>query len=337
MYWGLYNIVERPDASFASSYLGGQKEDWFAANHTGPISGSLEKIKTFQDLFATLDDPADPEQYAAVKSFLDTIQFCDYVITNWYAGNQDWPDDNWYVGMRNPAGRINFFVWDGEATWDNGAKIVLGESGPNNMVKLLFETLIRNPDFKLEFADRLYKHLFNDGVLTEANAQARWLEINARIDRAIVGESARWGDTRYDPSLTRADWLKARDDVLTQMDGNVDRLVTLVRQAGYYPELDPPAFTPRRNQAAPEIELTMTASGGHHLLHHRRLRPACAGDRCGRRCGRDVQRSAGLDHHHPYQSPNQGRGDVERLARGHLSGGRAGPATALDRDHVQSD
>ena len=30
VYWGLYNPVERPDAWFTSSYLGGEMEDYLA-------------------------------------------------------------------------------------------------------------------------------------------------------------------------------------------------------------------------------------------------------------------------------------------------------------------
>ena len=33
LYWGLYNSVERPDATFSSSYYGGEKEDWDAFKH----------------------------------------------------------------------------------------------------------------------------------------------------------------------------------------------------------------------------------------------------------------------------------------------------------------
>ena len=33
LYWGLYNPCERPDASFSSSYYGGEKEDWDAFRH----------------------------------------------------------------------------------------------------------------------------------------------------------------------------------------------------------------------------------------------------------------------------------------------------------------
>ena len=28
VFWGLYNPIERPDASWAASYYGGNKDDW---------------------------------------------------------------------------------------------------------------------------------------------------------------------------------------------------------------------------------------------------------------------------------------------------------------------
>ena len=111
--------------------------------------------------------------------FIDPQHFSDYVIVNWYAGNRDWPENNWYADVENPAGRNRFFVWDAETTWDDGAAIVLGSDGVEgapypNVVKLVFEALMQNADFRLTFADRLYKHLNHDGALTDANAQARW-------------------------------------------------------------------------------------------------------------------------------------------------------------------
>jgi hypothetical protein len=33
IYWGMYNVVQRPDADFAASSLGGEKADWFSVNH----------------------------------------------------------------------------------------------------------------------------------------------------------------------------------------------------------------------------------------------------------------------------------------------------------------
>jgi hypothetical protein len=122
----------------------------------------------------------------------------------------------------------------------------------------LFEALLENPEFRIALADRLYQHLFNDGALTDANSRARWLEINNRIEQAIIGESARWGDTRFARPLTRTDWLAARDDVLVQMEGNAARLIGLAREAGYYPDIDPPILNQQGGQVRSGFEVTMT-------------------------------------------------------------------------------
>ncbi len=264
LYWGLYNLVERPDARFTASYLGGEPEGWYIANHRGGVSGSSGRFKTLLKL-ASDGGLADSEKYAAIKPYLDIDQFIDYLILNWYAGTRDWPENNWYAGLQNPSGQARYFVWDGEECWIDGAKIHLGKedlAGNPNTIKILFEALIENADFKMRLADRLFRHLFHEGALTDANAQARWLAINSLIERAIVGESARWGDARYERPITRDDWLKARDNVLAQMEGNGARLIGLARDLGYYPELDPPTFNQQGGLVTTGFKLTMIAPTG---------------------------------------------------------------------------
>ncbi len=247
LYWGLYNLVERPDHAFASSYLGGDKADWFAVNHGGMIEGLADRFNILIQL-AQEGGLADPSRYTTMLEFIDPVQFSDYLIVNWYAGNGDWPNNNWYADVSYPAGKNLFWAWDGEDTWHDGAAINLGpdreEGRPfPNVIKLAFLALMENQDFRLLFADRLYKHLFNDGALTPENAQARWLAITGEVEMAIIAESARWGDARYVPPITQEDWYKARDAVLQQMVGNHEKLLALTRQAGYYPTLDPPQFS----------------------------------------------------------------------------------------------
>jgi hypothetical protein len=104
--------------------------------------------------------------------------------------------------------------------------------------------------------------LFNDGALSKENSQARWMSINNLIEQAIIGESARWGDTRFDPPLTQDDWFKARDDVLAQMEGNSIKLIALAREAGYYPDLEPPLFNQHGGLVSAKFRLTMTAARG---------------------------------------------------------------------------
>jgi hypothetical protein len=262
LYWGLYNVVERPDASFLSSYLGGDKEDWYVVSHSGPVSGSPERFDTLHRL-AQAGGLEDPEKYAAVQEYLDVDHFIDYIIVNFFSGNEDWALTNWYAGVQNPDGRVKYFSWDAEWTWIDGAWLYSSPPGGRVIpTEVLLKALMQNPDFRLRFADRIYKHLFNDGALTDASSQARWAEISGPIGLAIVAESARWGDVRYEPPIVRQDWLHAYQDVLDQMEGNAAKWIELTREAGYYPLIDPPDFNRHGGLIAPGFELTMSASEG---------------------------------------------------------------------------
>jgi hypothetical protein len=260
LYWGLYNVVERPDDSFMSSYYGGPRDDWEAVNHGEALDNSSVRFETLHRL-AGEGQLQDAEKYAAIQEYLDIPHFVDYLILNWYAGNLDWAFNNWYAGVGRSSGQVRYFVWDGERTWYDGAEIYMEMdeyNGQPNLIKPLFEALLENPDFRITLADRLYKHLFNDGALTDANSKARWINLNNVIEQAIIGESARWGDTREDTPITQEDWFKARDDVLVQMEGNAAKLISLARQAGYYPPVDPPVFAPLNGEIVTSLELTMS-------------------------------------------------------------------------------
>ena len=262
LYWGLYNVVERPDASFMSSYLGGEKEDWYVVNHSGPVSGSGDRFETLHRL-ADARGLEDPDKYAEIRQYIDIAQFIDYVILNFYSGNEDWGLTNWYAGIRNPDGKAKYYSWDGELSWIDGAWLYSSPPGARIIrTEELIRALMQNPDFKMEFADRIYEHLFHDGALTDANSRARWEKINEPINLAIIAESARWGDVRYEQPISRADWLNAYENVLAQMDGNVEKWIGLVREAGYYPPLDPPTFSRHGGQVTTGFELTMAAPEG---------------------------------------------------------------------------
>jgi len=167
LYWGLYNLVEKPDEAFMASYFGGDKEDWLVKQPGDPFLDVDDRIGELYRLVAQ-GGLEEAKKYAAVQQYMDITQFIDYLILHWYAGATDWPDNNWYMGVQNPAGRIKFLAWDGELTWVNGANIdhesVSEAKLSRNIVKPIFEPLMQNSDFRMEVADRLYKHLFHDGA-----------------------------------------------------------------------------------------------------------------------------------------------------------------------------
>ncbi len=264
LYWGIYNLVERPDANFMATYFGGDDAEYGSVNHAGSVSGPIDRFSALVRL-AQEGGLSDPEKYATMLEFIDPVQFSDYMILNWYVGNHDWPENNWYAGVHYPAGRNRFFVWDAETTFDDGAEIVLGGDGFDgapfpNVIRLVFEALMENPDFRMIFADRLHRHTSEGGALSDAVAQQRWLDITDPLETAIIAESARWGDVRTDSPITQADWLAARDHVSEQMVGNGEKLVKLAREAGFYPPVDPPSFG--QGDAVFEDELVLAMEWG---------------------------------------------------------------------------
>jgi hypothetical protein len=266
LYWGLYNLIERPDASFMAAYLGGDEDDWFIANEQGPLgSGENSRTSVLAYLFTALpaasaseQDPepevTSPDVFDAAAAYIDPAQLSDFIILNWYAAAQNWPESNWYAAVRlgDRPGSGKFLAGDLELDSDDRA------GAQPSTADLLFEARLQDPDFRLLFADRLYKHLSNDGALTERTAQARWLAITEAIDATIVAEAARWGDASGSSPFSSEDWRQARDKELSKMERSATELVAVAREAGLYPALDPPVFGQNGGLVAAGFVLNIT-------------------------------------------------------------------------------
>ncbi|MEW5961489.1 MAG: lamin tail domain-containing protein, partial [Chloroflexota bacterium] len=157
----------------------------------------------------------------------------------WYAGALGWPQPGWYAAIRprDLPGRGRLLIGADAAASQRQTDFGQAERVQGDIHLSYFETLMQNADFKVEFADRLYQHLFNEGALADARAQERWRALTAAI------EPAGWANISHHPGLSQADWLKAQAEVLAHMDGQAARIIAQARQAGYYPAFDPPLFS----------------------------------------------------------------------------------------------
>jgi hypothetical protein len=218
LYWGMYYLHERPDDSFAEEYLGGDKDDYDVVKHNGntPVSGDATAPGNYAAMLSAVRQNLQvPSNFAAVKQKLDIDDFIDYMLANYYAGNTDWAHKNWYASFNrvDPNGRWRFHSWDAEHTFKSVSDDVTGrfdEGGPTE----IHHSLMANPEYRLRFSDRVQKHFRNGGVLTPTGAGAVYAARAMEIDRAIVGESARWGDNRQEPAYTRAHWRTTQDFLL---------------------------------------------------------------------------------------------------------------------------
>jgi len=257
LYWGLYNPVERPDADFSADYLGGSASEYDGLHDGDPIDGDrvaweqllslanagLADAASYQRIQGNHPDGTRNPEYPAL---LDVEALADYMILNFYAGTDDWDMHNWYAGRRRDGDNgYQIYVWDGEI-------IALDLEG-QNLVDLdmdgcpsrVFQKLRENQEFNVLFGDRAYRHLFNDGALTPTHAAARYRQLADFVDRAMVAESARWGDAVRETPYTRdAEWATERDWLLNEyFVRRGDVLLGFLREAGLYPDVEPPRFS----------------------------------------------------------------------------------------------
>ena len=253
LYWGLYILSERPDDGFAAEHLGGSKEDYDVLYATGSMEVVAGDLTVWNAMLAAAGgDLSSPQAYEAFQKLVDVPSMIDYLLMIYYVGSRDAPvllcndqvPRNFYtLRRRSPAGPFVFLPWDVEWTLEsptvNRVRIV-GQANPH----YLLSRLNANADFRVLLADHIYQRFFNDGALTPSNAAARYMARATEVDRAIVGESARWGDSiRSNQPYTRVDWIAERDRLVNQyFSGRTDTVISQLRQAGFYPSVSPPDF-----------------------------------------------------------------------------------------------
>ena len=152
---------------------------------------------------------------------------------------------------------------DRTGPWDAGNSVIQGAATAldKSTQQYVFQQLVANStDFRTLFTDRVYKQMANGGPLTPAGALAIFDVRKAEIDRAVVGESARWGDAKTSPALTRdGNWIPAinntRNNFFPTRTANV---IAQYRTRGWYPSFDPPVWSQRGGTVAAGATITLT-------------------------------------------------------------------------------
>lgn len=308
-YWGLYNTCERPDAAFAESYFGGDKDDydtiktenWAVEATDGDLAAWNQLFDLIESTPGLVDDALyrraqgfnpDGSPNATYERLLDPLNLVDYMLLIFYTGNFDAPVMKYLRNGGNNAVNNFFAVRKRGGAW--GFRYVAHDSehtlldpvedrtGPfpagagmidQRNPQLLFQYLCANPEFRQLVADRIQRHFFADGVFTPASAAARFQTRANQLDRAVVGESARWGDAHMfytnDP-FTRADWLSAVNHVLTSyLPGRTTTVLAQLQADNLYTISVPaPSFSHAGGTISPPVVLTITRPGGSGNLYY---------------------------------------------------------------------
>jgi len=265
VYWGLYNVAERPDSSFAESYVeGAVREEWEGQNSGTPINDSTS-LRNWNSLVSAANaitsagsDAArdatflkacgfnsDGSRNSAFPVWCDPSNNADYFITNWYAGNSDWPQKNYYGGIDSlpPRNGYKYFMWDSEWSLflrsDPNYNRITNYSG----IAAANNGLQDSPEFRLRFGDRVHRAFFNNGPLTPAAAQARYEEVTADHTSILNPEAARWGN-QHGASRSLTDWQGEYNRIINNwFPVRGDLFLASLRAANLYPNLRAPTYS----------------------------------------------------------------------------------------------
>jgi hypothetical protein len=289
VYWGLYNPVERPDAAFSATYHGGDKDSWDAVNQDSVTNGTYDawnrlmallnqgvsSTQAFQRIQGNNPDGTRNPEY---ENLIDVENMIDYMILNFYVGNTDWPGRNWWVGRNRDQGDgFKFYPWDTETAL-GVTGLDVDRTGVADAVARPYAAARTNAEFRMQFADRVYVHFQNGGAFYVNPASpawdpdrpennqpaARFAALAQLASRAIVGESARWGDQLNRGPFTRDEhWQRERDSLLANFFPRRSAVaLEQFRRAGLYPRIDPPVMNKRGGQVTPGFQLALSSPQG---------------------------------------------------------------------------
>jgi len=269
LYWGLYNVAERPDQDVSAQAYGGDPADWDVLYDLGEVGhvGAQDlqgDFKAWNEMLALCKAAGGSySQFQKVQGLepngmpldgvtplLDLDNYLDYLIVNLWAGHWDWPWKNWWAGRdaSDLSTGFKFFVWGSESSMGNSRdRSSLDKNALYNDfsgVGLMHRYLMPNEEYRLRFADRVQRLLFADGPFTASALNETYGDLSSTVESAIIAESARWGDMHHDTPLVQQDWLAERDWMLgTYLTLRSDIVLDQFIEAGLYPDVESPVFT----------------------------------------------------------------------------------------------
>ncbi len=226
--------------------------------------------------------------------WVDIDNLIDYMLVIFYAGNFDAPvskfsqnynPNNFYAvyNRKKKHEGFRFFVhdaehslmtdpvWPGIGLYENRVNIGAISSERMNVTyfgkfhpQWLHFKLSENKEYRLRFADRVYRHFFNNGALTPDSCVSRFKKTANQLNLAIIAESARWGDSKSWTARTKDDhWVPAVNRVIKDfMPYRTDIVLQQLLAENLYVSLKPPVF---KNNGSEIIASNITISENYNL------------------------------------------------------------------------
>ena len=202
-YYGIHSIRERSTEYYFETHYGLNPDniDLLKADNSVSAGSAVDYVALMDWL--ELNSLENEANYAYVSSQIDVDNFINYMQTEMYANNRDWPGNNlkkWRGS--NPKTPWKWFLYDMDFGMGNGyseytnnifefAAAEDGPSWPNGPeYTLLFRSLLENPGFRTAFVNRMAVLLNMN--FSSARVLARIEKMMSEIESEIPRDQKRW-------------------------------------------------------------------------------------------------------------------------------------------------
>lgn len=270
LYWGLYNLSERPDSHTFASKFGGDERNYNVAipNGNAPTSrnGTIVDYRMWSTKISSTD-LSNREAYLDAIAQMDINSFIDYMIIKNYIADGDWPYNNWVLTYSSVEGvPFRFLVWDSEGGLKTANRDLFGLASdpPKGGPQVAHVALMASPEYRLRFADRVQKHVLSgDAPLSIEGLSRRYGEMAKKVRPRIFAEEARWGHYHEDYYGGVGYGLEAWDAECysitnTFVSARFPIFMTQLKKYGLYPNVNAAALLPSEEGAA----VSMSAEAG---------------------------------------------------------------------------
>ncbi|MGK0189408.1 MAG: hypothetical protein ACI9R3_005225 [Verrucomicrobiales bacterium] len=302
VYWGLYMSQERAEAAYGATYFGGSPDDYDTVKSAGSPGGYNTEATdgllggAWRDLWnLTREQFSNPtlKRYMEIQGLnpdgtrnpnfpvhLDVPSLIDHTLVTFYTGSFDSPllssgggSNNWF-GIRNREADDKGFVFfshDGEHSMGVNGSQNMNRVGPYQSQQGIFtksnpqylhQDLANTDEYKILFADHVYRHFYNDGLLMPEKVAARIEQRRLIVDKVIDTEAARWGDSKRSNPYDREDWEAEVRRLFSYVERRTDTVLSQIKRGGLYPDTTPPVFNHHGGQVEPGFTVQLVNESG---------------------------------------------------------------------------
>lgn len=229
-YWGILNMREKLNEHYIEAHHGILKEDLeMLENNANTIHGTSHNFKSILN-YVRNTDMAPEASYEYIKGKIDIDNYLDYMVSELYLANVDWPGWNLkYWRSDSPDGKWRWMVYDlddgfglghpkhyGSDNMFDFATASDGDVWPNPpWSTLLFRKLLENEKFFTDFINRYADHL--NTLWQPELVNQKIAHIQDEINDEMHHHLERW-------DLSHGDWLDEMEKLYDFSNKRVDEV-----------------------------------------------------------------------------------------------------------------